>query len=59
MDDIDYRRMAAQIAITILPTVYKETPERGGMVADRVQNTVNRVLDITISIINEIKSLEL
>lgn len=59
MDEINYRRFAAEIVVRMLPVIYKETPEMGNMVGNRERHAVTRTIELAEYAIQEIKGLKI
>lgn len=59
MPDIDYRKFAADIIKTMLPIVYRETPEVGNMVGNRGRRALNRTMELAELAIEELKDLKI
>jgi len=58
MDDINYRKVAADMMKQMLPIVYRETPDGGNMVSNRVRNAIAKTMEIVTSAIQELKELK-
>ena len=58
MDDINYRQVAADIMKQMLPIVYRETPDSGHMVSNRVKTAIAKTMEIVNISINELKELK-